>query len=217
MIFILCLIIIIFLHEMGHLISAKLVGCGVDVFSIGFGKPLYRKEIGKTIYQIAPILLGGYCKVEGETIASNSPNAFSNLKYRHKVIMITAGCAVNIITGLIALGLIKLGIYNYPLFLFGYLSVWLGITNLIPFPALDGSYPILVWLEKFKGKEKGYEIMNKIVRVGFVVLMTLNVVSMVILAWLYRIAIFNYFNNIICFILNLLMKVIAFIAINGLK
>lgn len=36
--FILYLIIVIIMHELGHLISAKLVGCGVDKFNIGFGK-----------------------------------------------------------------------------------------------------------------------------------------------------------------------------------
>lgn len=176
MLFLLCLIFIIFLHEMGHLITAKLVGCKVDIFSIGFGKPIFKKKIGETIYQITPLLFGGYCKMEGEIKLSDSPRAFSNLRYRNKVILITAGCITNIITGLIALSLIKLGLKYYPLFLFGYLSVLLGITNLIPFPALDGSYPILVWLEKIYGKEKGYKLMGKIVGIGFAILMVLNII-----------------------------------------
>jgi membrane-associated protease RseP (regulator of RpoE activity) len=131
--------------------------------------------------------------------------------------MIIAGCVINIITGLIALGLVKLGLHYYPLFLFGFLSLWLGITNLIPFPALDGSYPILVWLEKFMGKEKGYELMGKIVGVGFVILMILNIVSLGILAWWFRLYILNYFIGVICFILNLITQLIALIAISGLK
>jgi len=203
--FLLCLIPIIFLHEMGHLITAKLVGCGVERFSIGFGKPIFKKKIGETEYQITPWLLGGYCKVEGETMQCDSPRAFSNLKYRNKVIMISAGCIVNIIIGLIALGIVKLGLHYYPLFLFGYLSILLGITNLIPFPALDGSYPILVWLERFMGKEKGYELMGKIVGVGFVILMTLNIVAGGWLIWLYRYEILLNILKVICYILKFLI------------
>lgn len=197
------LIIIIFLHEMGHLVSAKMVGCGVDKFSVGFGKPICSKKICGTTYQITPWLFGGYCSVEGECAMTDSPSAFSNLRYRDKVIMITAGCAINLITGLIALGLVKyMHIESYALWLFGYLSVWLGITNLIPFPALDGSYPILVWLEKFMGKERGYNLMGKIVGVGFVILMTLNIASVVFLAWWFRYEILLKFIDILWIILN---------------
>lgn len=200
--FLLSLIPIIFFHELAHLITAKLVGCGVETFSIGFGKPLFKKKIGETTYQITPWLFGGYCNVEGETSSSDSLSAFSNLRYRNKVLMITAGCAVNIITGLIVIGLEKIGLYYYPLHLFGYLSFWLGVTNLIPFPALDGSYSILVWLEKFMGKEKGYELMGKIVGVGFVILMTLNIVSVGFLLWIFRYEILLKFIDILWIILS---------------
>lgn len=207
--FILSLIIIIFFHEMGHLISAKMVGCGVEKFSIGFGKPWFSIKLGGTVYQIAPWLFGGYCALEGETAGSKSPSAFSNLKYRNKVIMITAGCVVNIVMGLIALAIERFYVQSYPLYTFGQLSLWLGITNLIPFPALDGSYPILVWLEKFMGKEKGYELMGKIVGVGFVILMILNIASVIFLLWLYRYDILLKFIEILWIILNWAMRLYA--------
>jgi membrane-associated protease RseP (regulator of RpoE activity) len=87
--------------------------------------------------------------------------------------MITSGCLINIITGLITYYLGRY-LHNYFLYLFGYLSIVLGIGNLLPIPALDGSYPILVWLEKIYGKEKGYELMTNINRIGFIILMALN-------------------------------------------
>lgn len=65
--FILYLVIVIIMHELGHLISAKLVGCGVDKFSVGFGKPFFSKKFGETTYQITPWLFGGYCSLVGET------------------------------------------------------------------------------------------------------------------------------------------------------
>jgi membrane-associated protease RseP (regulator of RpoE activity) len=196
---------------MGHLITAKIVGCGVDCFSIGFGKPLFSKLIGGTKYQITPWLFGGYCALEDETDSSNSPTAFSNLRYRSKVIMITAGCAVNIITGLIALALNHFYFDNYTLYLFGHLSLLLGITNLIPFPALDGSYPFLVLLEKKMGKEEGYKLMGKIVRVGFNILMILNVISIIFLFWLFRYEILLSFINILLYILNISMTIYRYI------
>ena len=215
LLFILCLIPIIVLHEMAHLIAAKCVGCGVEVFSIGFGKPIFRKEFGDTMYQITPWLFGGYCKVEGETVKSDSPRAFTNLRYRDKLIMITAGCLINIIMGLIALNLYRFGIYNFNIYFFGYLSFWLGIINLLPIPALDGSYPILVGLEKIYGKEVGYRKMNKIVSVGFAILMTLNIISLGILIIIYRQYLLKLFIGAICFILKWITKLIALTAISG--
>lgn len=203
------LIPIIFLHEMGHLITAKMVGCGVNCFSVGFGKPLLSKCIGGTKYQITPWLFGGYCALEDETDSSDSPTAFSNLRYRSKVIMITAGCVVNIITGLIALVLYNFYFDIYALYLFGYLSILLGITNLIPFPALDGSYPFLVLLEKKMGKKEGYKLMGKIVGVGFNILMILNIVSVIFLLWIYRYDMLLTFINILCTILNWAIRLYA--------
>jgi len=173
--FLICIIINIFVHELGHLLVAKKLKCGVDIFSIGFGKPFYRKEYKGTIYQIAPILLGGYCKLRDELITSSDKEAFSNLRYYKKLLTAIAGCSANIIFGIIFY-IIGLKLMNFDIFYFGAIALSLGITNLLPLPCLDGSYPILVWLEKIYGKEKGYEIMNKICKIGFVILMTINII-----------------------------------------
>lgn len=172
--FIISLIITICLHELSHLIAAKSVGCGVEVFSVGFGKPFYSFEFKGTRYNFTPILFGGYCKIKGESGISSEKDAFCNISYSKKLIIIVAGCFTNIITGLIAL-LIGHYFYISNLVFFGCFSIILGIGNLLPIPALDGSYPILVWLEKIYGKEKGYELMTKINKIGFIVLSILNV------------------------------------------
>ena len=80
MILILSLIFIILFHELGHLIVAKLCGCKVNIFSVGFGKPFFAKKFGETTYQIAPILLGGYCALDSELTLSDSLNAFTNIQ-----------------------------------------------------------------------------------------------------------------------------------------
>ena len=178
--FIISLFFIVLFHEAAHLIITKLCKCGIDVFSIGFGKPIFKKKIGETTYQITPILLGGYCKLRDEINHSNDPKAFTNLTYRKKYFISIAGVTINIIMGIICIIIgKKFNLYN--LIYFGNLSLLLGIGNAFPFPALDGSYPILVWLEKFYGKEKGYKLMNKICKIGFIVLMIINVACIPIL------------------------------------
>ena len=193
------------MHELGHFIVARLVKCKVEVVSIGIGKAIFKKRIGDTVYQITPFLLGGYCKLKDELVSSKSQGSFTNLRYRDKIYLIIAGCVVNIISGLIALRLYKIGYHSELLWLFGFNSYWLGITNLIPFPALDGSYPFLVLLEKVMGKEKGYRLMEKIVKVGYWTIMSLNVIALSYLVWIFRTHIYNFINGVICFMTKFLI------------
>ena len=58
--------IIIFVHEFGHLITAKAFGMRVFVFSFGFGKRLAGFKWGDTDCRISLVPLGGYVKLEGE-------------------------------------------------------------------------------------------------------------------------------------------------------
>jgi regulator of sigma E protease len=54
------------IHEFGHFIVAKLVGIPVEKFSLGFGPPIVRMQIGETDFRIAYFPLGGYVKFAGE-------------------------------------------------------------------------------------------------------------------------------------------------------
>jgi regulator of sigma E protease len=64
--FVVVLGIIIFVHEFGHLITAKAFGMRVFVFSFGFGKRLAGFKWGDTDCRVSLIPLGGYVKLEGE-------------------------------------------------------------------------------------------------------------------------------------------------------
>ena len=64
--FVVVLGIIIFVHEFGHLITAKAFGMRVFVFSFGFGKRLLGFKWGETDCRLSAIPLGGYVKLEGE-------------------------------------------------------------------------------------------------------------------------------------------------------
>ncbi len=58
--------VLIFFHELGHFIMAKLSGVGVLKFSLGFGKKLVGRKVGETEYIISVLPLGGYVKMVGE-------------------------------------------------------------------------------------------------------------------------------------------------------
>jgi len=57
---------LIFMHELGHFLVARLFGVRVEVFSIGFGPRLFGGRRGDTDYRISAVPLGGYVKMAGE-------------------------------------------------------------------------------------------------------------------------------------------------------
>lgn len=64
--FVVVLGVLVFFHELGHYLAARWRGIHVDVFSIGFGKPLIRwHDRSGTEWRICPIPLGGYVKPHG--------------------------------------------------------------------------------------------------------------------------------------------------------
>lgn len=71
--FIVLLGILVFVHEFGHFIVARLTGVQVEAFSIGFGKTLWsRKDAKGTTWKISAVPLGGYCQFLGDADASSS-------------------------------------------------------------------------------------------------------------------------------------------------
>ncbi|WP_024654136.1 RIP metalloprotease RseP [Borrelia persica] len=62
---------IIFVHELGHLLFAKLFKVKVEIFSIGIGPSLFKFKIKDTEYRFSPIFLGGYCKLKGSEHLEN--------------------------------------------------------------------------------------------------------------------------------------------------
>ena len=58
--------VLVWVHEFGHFLFAKLFGVKVETFSLGFGPSIVQKRWGETVYQIALLPLGGYVKLYGE-------------------------------------------------------------------------------------------------------------------------------------------------------
>ncbi|MCH8874366.1 site-2 protease family protein, partial [candidate division KSB1 bacterium] len=63
--FVFVLGVLIFVHELGHFVTAKMVGIKVERFSLGFPPRMIGKKIGDTDYCISWLLLGGYVKMAG--------------------------------------------------------------------------------------------------------------------------------------------------------
>ena len=57
---------LIFFHELGHFLAARLLGVKVNTFSIGFGEKIYTKNVGGTDYCLSAIPLGGYVQLKGQ-------------------------------------------------------------------------------------------------------------------------------------------------------
>jgi regulator of sigma E protease len=64
--FILLIGVLVFVHEGGHFLMAKLFGVKVQTFSLGFGPKLFGLRKGETLYKISAVPFGGYVKMLGE-------------------------------------------------------------------------------------------------------------------------------------------------------
>ncbi len=58
--------LVVFVHELGHFLVARLVGIDVEAFSIGWGRPIWKRKIGKVEYRLGAFPVGGYCQMRGE-------------------------------------------------------------------------------------------------------------------------------------------------------
>ncbi len=99
--------VIIFVHEFGHFITARIFGVTVHEFAIGMGPVLWKKQGKETLYSIRAIPMGGFCKMEGEDEESDDPGAFNNKKPWKRIIILVSGAGMNVLLGfVILLGLV---------------------------------------------------------------------------------------------------------------
>lgn len=91
--------VIIFIHEFGHFITAKLSGMTVHEFSIGMGPKIFGINGKKTKYSLRILPLGGYVKLEGEDGESDDANAFCNKSWLSRFSVLFSGAFMNIILG----------------------------------------------------------------------------------------------------------------------
>ena len=219
---------LVFIHEGGHFIAAKISKVNVEEFSIGFGPVIFSKTKNNTLYRIGCIPFGGYVKMTGEDKKSDLEGAFNKASLGKRIFIVSAGGLVNIIFALVVffvlsffyyeildysiferlnfayrntsgfafsmvetlkmlftgqIGLDQMtgpvgiseiviktnGFYNF-IHLLCLVSLSLGVTNLLPFPALDGGRIVLLLIEGIRGKALEEELELKIQSMGFLIL-----------------------------------------------
>ncbi|MBR3973231.1 MAG: site-2 protease family protein [Oscillospiraceae bacterium] len=93
--------ILIFVHEFGHFIAAKLSDVQVNEFSMFMGPAIFKKQVGETLYSIRCVPIGGYCAMEGEDEDTDNPRSFQKAAWWKRLIILLAGAFMNFITGLL--------------------------------------------------------------------------------------------------------------------
>lgn len=102
--------LLIFVHELGHFISAKAVGIRVNEFALGMGPPLLRFQKGDTEYSLRAFPIGGYCKMEGEDEDSRDAAAFNNKPFPAKALVVVAGSVMNLVLTILILAVVLFSI-----------------------------------------------------------------------------------------------------------
>ena len=99
--FLIAILLLVSLHELGHLIVARLCGVKVLRFSVGFGKPFFTKKWRNIEWCLAPIPLGGYVKMvdtrEGKVEPADLPFAFDKQHPLKRIAVVVAGPLTNLV------------------------------------------------------------------------------------------------------------------------
>ncbi len=99
--------VIIFVHEFGHFVAARIFGVTVNEFAIGMGPAIYKKQGRRTLYSVRAVPMGGFCAMEGEDEDKpEDPGAFNNKKPWQRIIILAAGAAMNVLLGFIVVTII---------------------------------------------------------------------------------------------------------------
>ncbi|MEJ0010142.1 MAG: M50 family metallopeptidase [Alphaproteobacteria bacterium] len=137
--FALVISIIVFIHEFGHFLVARLTGVKVEIFSIGFGHELFGITDGHgTRWKLAALPLGGYVKMFGDAGAVSSPDAAllatmtkqeKRVSFHHrplwaKAAIVSAGPAFNFLLAVL--------VFTYFLFTVGIASTQPVIGGILP-------------------------------------------------------------------------------------
>ena len=100
--------LLIFVHELGHFVAAKLSGVQVNEFSMFMGPAIAKWQRGETLYAIRTIPVGGYCAMEGEDVDTDNPRSFQKAAWWKRLIILVAGATMNFLIGVLIYGLLVL-------------------------------------------------------------------------------------------------------------
>lgn len=135
--------VMIFLHESGHYIAARLCHVKVLEFAVGMGPKILSHTSKKTgiVYSLRLLPIGGFTSMEGEDGEDDDPHALVNRPKWQRLIVLLAGSLTNILTGVIAM--------------FIYLSVTMNV----------GSNVVAQFREEAVSRDCGLMVGDEIVRI----------------------------------------------------
>lgn len=97
---------LIFIHELGHFVTAKLSGVQVNEFALFMGPAIFKKKIGETTYSLRCIPIGGYCAMEGEDEDTENPRSFQKAAWWKRLCVLLAGAFMNFVTGVLLIAIV---------------------------------------------------------------------------------------------------------------
>ncbi|MHB1132269.1 MAG: M50 family metallopeptidase [Chloroflexota bacterium] len=95
--------VLVFVHELGHFVTAKLAGVKVEEFGFGFPPRLAAVKRGETEYSINAVPLGGFVRMLGEDDPSEQ-RSFASAPKRWRATILLAGATMNLIAGCLLFG-----------------------------------------------------------------------------------------------------------------
>ena len=97
--------LLIFIHEGGHFLFARLFKVTVNEFSIGMGPKLVSKKSKKSgiSYSLRAFPIGGFVSMAGEDEESDDPNALNKKPVWQRMIIVAAGGVVNLVAGILVM------------------------------------------------------------------------------------------------------------------
>ena len=131
--FILSLLAGLILHELGHLVAARLCGVRVSAIGIGWGRCVYQRTFRNTNCQLRLLPLGAFIQMDMTT--------FKQRPFEQQLFVLVAGIGVNLILAFFTWGS-----------LFGVLNLGLAIGNLLPFYQQDGWKSAIVLSRRLLGR-----------------------------------------------------------------
>lgn len=118
--FLIAISILVFVHELGHFMAARLVGVKVLEFSIGFPPKAWGKKIGETEYLLSWIPIGGYVRLLGQDPEDENPEEEGNYASKsalQRLFILVAGAAMNLLFAWIFFVMLFMSGFDRPAYL----------------------------------------------------------------------------------------------------